>query len=267
VKSISASTEAAARRADRIVTCATSSKQQIVEAYDFPPNRVHVVPYGVDRSIFYPDHSGAGLALVRQRLGETRPYVLFAASLHPRKNLAAVRGAVESLARRGFPHVLALVPAPAPDRDDSSDLAEEGFAELPGFPGRVVRFDDPTDRQLSQLMSGADAVCQPSTSEGFGLTVLEAMSAGAAVVVSDRGSLPELVQRGGLVTEPSASAVEEALVRLITQRGVARRVRSRAVRRASKLSWERTAREWARVAALAAGDGDLRRVPQWGIRT
>lgn len=252
VEVIARSTESAVRRADRIVTCAHSSKQQIVAAYDVAPDLVHVVPFGVDRTIFHPDTSGRGSALVRDRIGENRPYVLFAASLHPRKNLAVVRGAVENLARRGFPHVLAVVAAPAPDRADSSELAEAGFAEIPGFPGRLVRFENPTDEELSALMSGADAVCQPSKSEGFGLTVLEAMSSGAVVVVSDRGSLPEVVRRGGLIVEPSVSALEQTLSDLFARPARARRLRHRAIRRAKRLSWERTARGWARVAALAA---------------
>jgi glycosyltransferase involved in cell wall biosynthesis len=255
VETIATATESAVRRADRIVTCASSSKRQIEETYGFPEDCVHVVLFGVDRTIFHPDSSGAGAAMVRDRLGESRPYILFAASLHPRKNLAAVRGAVESLARRGFPHVLALVAAPSPDRADSSELAGEAFAELSGYPGRLVHFEDPTDEELCSLMSSAAVVCQPSTSEGFGLTVLEAMSAGAAVVVSDRGSLPELVKRGGLVVEPSAAAVEQALAHLLSRPAAARRLRTRAVRRARQLSWERTAQGWARVAALAAGAG------------
>ena len=256
VEMIANSTASAVRRADRIVTCASSSKRQIVEAYDFPADCVDVVPFGVDRTVFHPDASGAGGAMVSEHLGENRPYVLFAASLHPRKNLSAVRGAVESLARRGFPHALAVVAAPAPDRSDSSELAREAFAELPGFPRRLVRFEDPTDAELCSLMSNAGAVCQPSTSEGFGLTVLEAMSSGAAVVVSDRGSLPELVKRGGMVVEPSASAVEQALVHLFSRPAAARRLRTRAVRRARQLSWERTAQGWARAATLAAGATD-----------
>ncbi len=258
VEVIARSTESAVQRADRIVTCSRSSKQQIVEAYDLPPGLVHVVPFGVDRTIFHPDVSGRGSALVRGHIGWNRPYILFAASLHPRKNLAAVRGAVENLARRGFPHVLTVVAAPAPDRVDSSDLAEAGFAEIPDFPGRLVRFEDPTDEELSALMSNADAVCQPSTSEGFGLTVLEAMSAGGVVVVSDRGSLPELVKRAGLIVEPSVSAVEQALANVLSRPAQARRLRARAIRRAKRFSWERTAKGWARVAALAARSADPR---------
>jgi glycosyltransferase involved in cell wall biosynthesis len=258
VENIAPATESAVRRADHIVTCSHSSKRQIMEAYDFPPERVHVVLLGVDSATFHPDPSGAGAALVRERLDQSRPYVLFAASLHPRKNLKAVRSAVEGLAHRGFPHALALVVAPAPDRADSSDLANEALAELPGFPGRLVHFEEPTDEELGALMAGAEAVCQPSTSEGFGLTVLEAMATGAAVVVSDRGSLPEVVQRGGLIVEPTASAVEQALADLITHPKAARRLRARALRRARRLTWERTAQGWARVAALAAGHAGRR---------
>ena len=101
-------------------------------------------------------------------------------------------------------------------------------------------------------MAGAVAVCQPSTSEGFGLTALEAMASGAAVVVSTRGSLPEVVGRGGRVVEPTAPAMEEALVDLITRPRAAARLRRRALRRARRLTWDSTAAGWLRVATLAA---------------
>jgi glycosyltransferase involved in cell wall biosynthesis len=252
VDTIAPLTEAGVMRADHIVTGALTSKHQIVRAYGVPPERVHVVPFGVNLATFHPDDRTVGRTLVRERVGEDRPYVLFAASLHPRKNLGAVRQAVTGLAERGWPHVLVLVAAPAPDRPDSSDLEAEALAELPGFPGRVVRFIDPSDQELSALMSGADAVCQPSTSEGFGLTPLEAMATGAAVVVSNRGSLPEVVGRGGSVVEPTAAAVEEALLDLVRHPRAAKRLRARALRRARRLTWDRTAEGWLRVAARAA---------------
>ena len=251
---IAPSTEAGAMRADRIVTGAQSSKHQIVDAYGVSPDRVHVVPFGVNLATFHPDDGNVGRMMVRKRIGEDRPYVLFAASLHPRKNLGAVRQAVAGLARRGFPHVLVLVAAPAPDRADSSDLEAEAFADLPGFPGRLVHFHDPSDQELSALMSGALAVCQPSTSEGFGLTPLEAMASGSAVVVSQRGSLPEVVGRGGRVVQPTAGAVEDALVDLITHPGATKRLRARALRRAKRLTWGHTAAGWLWVASLAAGE-------------
>ena len=59
-------------------------------------------------------------------------------------------------------------------------------------------------------MAGAAAFCLPSLMEGFGLTALEAMSCGVPVVVSDRGSLPEVVGDAGLVVAPTVDAVRDA---------------------------------------------------------
>jgi D-inositol-3-phosphate glycosyltransferase len=151
-----------------------------------------------------------------------------------------------------------IVAAPAPDRDDSSDLEEQAFAELPGFPGRVIRFIDPPDGELSALMGGADVMCQPSKAEGFGLTVLEAMAAGTPVIVSNRGSLPGVVGRAGRIVDPTPTAVEDALVDIITHPTIAARMSKRAVRRASRLSWDRTAEGWLRVARQAARLGGSR---------
>jgi glycosyltransferase involved in cell wall biosynthesis len=258
IEAIAPATEAAVKRADRIVTGATASKDQIVTTYAVPPERVHVIPFGVDRAMFHPGSGHIGRALVREQTGDDRPYVLFAASMHPRKNLDAVRGAVTGLATRGYPHVLALAVAPSPDRLDSSDLAARAFAGLPGFPGRVVRLINPSDQDLSGLMAGAAAVCQPSKSEGFGLTPLEAMASGAVVVVSNRGSLPEVVQRGGMVVEPTAEAVEATLAYLFTHPGAAKRQRARALRRAKPMTWDRTARGWLDVASTAVRESRRR---------
>jgi glycosyltransferase involved in cell wall biosynthesis len=258
VARIAKGTEDAVRRSDHIVTCSFSSKDQIVNTYGVAPERVHVVPLGIDPCVFRPVGPLATHSQLRTRAGLTGPYVLFAASLHPRKNLLSVRRAMTGLARRGFPHTLAIVASPAPDRPDSSHLEQQAFAELPGFPGRVVRIIDPSDHELNALMAGAVAVCQPSKAEGFGLTVLEAMAAGAPVVVSNRGSLPELVGRGGLIVEPTPEGVERALEDIITHPSAARRMSARALRRARRLTWDRTAEGWWRVAATAARAGEGR---------
>ena len=119
------------------------------------------------------------------------------------------------LARAGYPHALALVASPALDRPDSADLQREAVAELPGAPNRIAAVSDPTDDDLAGLMAEADAYCLPSLFEGFGLTALEAMACGTAVVVSDRGALPEVVGDAGLVVTPDADAVTSALERVL----------------------------------------------------
>ncbi len=126
------------------------------------------------RNGFQPDATGAGGAMVRcERLAET--------AVHPFCGLPPPAQEPDCCARCSrvcgtsrIPHVLSLV-APAPHRSDSSELAGEAFAQLPRLPGRLCVFEDPTDQESCSLMSNAGAVCQPSTSEGFGLLVQEAI--------------------------------------------------------------------------------------------
>jgi len=246
-------TRDAVRCATRIITASSSAKHEILNAYGIAAEHVHVVPHGVDRSIFHPTPATPGSLVDRLRAAET-PYVLFVASLHPRKNLAAVRSAVSAIAALGLPHILVIAASPSPDRADSSALERSAFSELPGAPGRLIRVVEPSDHELAQLMSGAAVMSQPSLAEGFGLTVLEAMACGAPLVVSNRGSLPEVVGNAAIVVEPTPDAVRDAIVRVVQQPELAARVRSDGLERAKHFSWQRAAEGWQHVLQLAAAN-------------
>jgi glycosyltransferase involved in cell wall biosynthesis len=251
VQRMSEGTRAAIASSNRIVTPSMSSCRDVISTYRVDPSLVDVVPLGVDSSVFRKfrevDAKSSPLSLPADR-----PYILFASSLHPRKNLSVVREAVRQLADLGFPHLLVIVSEPFPDRPDAEDRQSEAFGDLAGHPGRVVRVASPSDADLAVLMSNATALCQPSRHEGFGLTVLEAMATGTPVVVSRRASLPEVVGRCGWVVEPSPEDVRRALVEIISQPARSRVKAALGLRRAHKMSWERTAAGWSRSLQLAA---------------
>lgn len=252
-RGISARTQAAVRAADRVITLSGSAARDLAHLYDLDPERVHGVPLGVDPC--FSTRAAGGRALVaRARAGADAPYVLFAATIHPRKNLGALREAVGRLAREGLPHVLVVAGGPAVDRPDSSELERAASADLPGAPGRVVRFASPSDTQLAGLMAEADAFCLPSLYEGFGLTALEAMACGAPVVVSDRGSLPEVVGEAASVASPTPDDLHHALRNILTNPSLAAELRRAGPARAQAFTWERTARGWLDVLRRAAAD-------------
>ena len=249
-----ANTLAGVLAAAHVLTPSQWSRGQVLDAYGVREDRVHSVAYGADLAVFRPDVSG-GRARVAAVTGVADPrYVLFVGTLHPRKNFAALRHAVARLARRGFGHLLVLATANAPDRDDSSELRRRAEAELPGTPGRIVSIPAGADADLAALMAGADAVCQPSFSEGFGLTALEAMACGAPVIVSDRGSLPEIVDGGGLIVAPTSEAIERALARVLSDAGLSARLAADGRRRAEGFTWQRCVDGWLRVLERAAAD-------------
>ena len=234
----------ASRRAARIITPSSSSRDQIVAAGGIDSSKVHVVHHGVDNALFRPGRRRPRELLAGAGCDPERPYVLYASVIHPRKNLTALREAMVGLARRGLPHGLVLIAAAPPDRLDPSALEAEAVADLPGAPARVARFTDLGDDDVAALMANASAFCLPSLMEGFGFTALEAMAAGVPVVVSDRGSLPEVVGDAGIVVPPTGDAVEEALARVLTDPAEARVRADAGRRRALELNWERCGRGW-----------------------
>jgi glycosyltransferase involved in cell wall biosynthesis len=99
------------------------------------------------------------------------------------------------------------------------------------------------DDELPALYSACTVFLYPSLYEGFGLPALEAMSCGAAVVASDRSSLPEVVGDGGLLCNPDDPGDIAAKVRtLLVDPAARQRCSMRAQARAAEFSWEKTAR-------------------------
>lgn len=242
----------AARAATRILTVSASSKAQIVAAYDVPPDRVHVAHNGVDHATYRPGVPGAAELIARAGGDPDAPYVLFVSSVHPRKNLALLRGAVGELAARGLEVRLVLVAGPSPDRADSGELAAAAVAPIPGVAGPVVNLAGASDLEVAALMGGAAVFCLPSAMEGFGMSVAEAMACGTPVVVSDRGSLPEVVGEAGLVVPPEVDAVADALAAVLGDPALAAARGAAGRAYAARYSWEAMTDVWWEALTRAA---------------
>lgn len=136
----------------------------------------------------------------RERLvgrGVMNPFVLMLGTVEPRKNIPFGLSVFSSLALKN--------PAPS-----FVIAGHEGWKTHPTHhaiasaskKGKVIRLDEVTEMQRRDLLISADLVLVPSLSEGFGLVALEGIQAGASVIASDRGALPEIVGDTALPLEP-----------------------------------------------------------------
>jgi alpha-1,3-rhamnosyl/mannosyltransferase len=253
VDSLAGPTARAACAAAAVLTDSEWSRATIVDGGLAPAGRVHAVHLGVDAGRFAPERADAARVAARVPRLDGRPYVLFVGHVGPRKNLPALRSAMAGLARRGLPHALVVAAGVPPGHPDAAELRAAALAELPGAPGRVLALEGADDDDLAAVLAGAAALCLPSHAEGFGLPALEAMASGTPVVVSDRGALPEVVGDAGLVVEPAAEALEDALARVLEDAALAARLSAAGRERALGMSWARTAEGWLDVLAGAAG--------------
>jgi glycosyltransferase involved in cell wall biosynthesis len=215
-----------ARRADGIIVSSQFAAHEVERLFDIPSDRIAVCPAGA------PDW--------RQRAQEPAGdgYLLFFGTLEPRKNVGGLLDAYERLlaARHDVPPLVLAGRA--------TDAARPWLDRLTRSPldGHVrhVGYVDPADRRA--LYDGARMLVQPSFEEGFGMTVLEAMTAGVPVVAANRGALPEVLGDAGLLIEPDEPAqIADAIARILDDGAYASAAAAKGVLRAAQFSWARTA--------------------------
>jgi glycosyltransferase involved in cell wall biosynthesis len=232
---------AGARGADAVIAVSRFVAEELGDALGLPAEKVHAVPQGVDER-FRPASAGA-VAAAKRRLRLDAPYLLHVGTVEPRKNLAFLVDVLERL--EGFDGDLVLAGMlgwryePILQRIRSSPRAD-----------RIRRLSHVPDEDLPALYSGAEALVFPSLYEGFGLPPLEAMACGTPVVVSDGGSLPEVVGDAGEVVSGFRADEWAARVREVLGRGKAAG-RGRRMERAAGFRWEETARRTWEVYRLA----------------
>jgi glycosyltransferase involved in cell wall biosynthesis len=177
-------------------------------------------------------------ASFRRRMGLAGRVISTVGRQDPYKNVA---GLVRSL-----PDILAscpdvsLVVAGPPDPRYPESVRE---AARLGVAGRVRFTGWLPDADLGALYRASDAFVFPSLYEGFGLPPLEAMRFGTPVVASDRTSIPEILGDAAVYADPEdPAALARAVIRVLSDRALAARLRAAGPRQASRYSAERAAR-------------------------
>lgn len=165
---------ASLRRAARVVTVSRAVRDELCAEYALDPARVVVAPNGVDAAWATARPPGPA---ARARLGLPERYLLYVGNVEPRKGLPTLMQAHRAAraAGRDVPPLALVGPAGWGD-------AWQGH---PPDPRDVLRLGYLSDEDLRAVVAGSVAVCLPSRYEGFGLPVLEALSAGRPALASD----------------------------------------------------------------------------------
>jgi glycosyltransferase involved in cell wall biosynthesis len=157
------------------------------------------------------------------------PYFLFVGGTEKRKNLGAVLEAFSSL--DGFELRVVGKHTASPVHDAPR---EQTGVQWLGHVG---------EEELAELYRHATALVFPSSYEGFGLPLLEAMARRAPVIASDRSSIPEVARRAALLVDPDdVEALRDAMRRVAAEAGLREEMTRRGAEVVSGFSWEETAR-------------------------
>jgi glycosyltransferase involved in cell wall biosynthesis len=225
----------AARRSDRVIVDAASTRADVLRFLPVGEERVDVVPLGVSAG---EQAEPVAEAELRAKLrADDRPILLTVSAKRPHKNLLRLLDAVARIPVERRP-VLVLPGYPTPHE---AELREH--AVTTGVAGDVRFLDWVSAAELEALYAAAAAFVFPSLHEGFGLPVLEAMRRGTPVACSNTSSLPEVAGDAALLFDPTdPAAITASIERLLGDAAEADRLRAAGRARAARFTWERTAR-------------------------
>src|SRR6201996_7577458 len=213
--------ERVARSIPDLLTVSSSSATDITTDFGVHPDQLHVVPLGVDTTMFAP-------------------------SAGPRipGRIIAIASADRPL--KGVGHLLQLVAKLEPNGPTEKLIAELGISDI------VHTSNGLSDAELARLFASAEIACIPSLYEGFSLPAVEAMASGTPIVASRAGALPEVLGPDDgcarLVPPGDASELIRVVGELLDSPAELKRLGAAGRRRAVEVfSWESVAAQTVRV--------------------
>jgi glycosyltransferase involved in cell wall biosynthesis len=233
------------RRADAIIAVSHRTKQDLVQTYGMPPDKVTVI-YEAAAPRFVPQPH-TKVAEVRAHYGLPERYLITVCAIEPRKNHAGFLRAFEALCSEGDDLYWVIV-------GSKGWLYEGFFAALERSPARerVILPGYIKDEDLAAVYAGAQACVFPSLGEGFGLPPLEAMSCGTPVVSSNAFSLPEVGGNAARYFDPhSVEQMIETMRPVLADPDLRADMREQSLAQAARFSWSKAAEEtWALYQSL-----------------
>ena len=226
--------------ADRISADSHATRSDLIEKLNVPPEKVTTIHLAVN-PLYQRDYAAADIHKTLKQHNLPQGFILFVGTLEPRKNVPTLIKAYRQL-RQETP-----VDAPLVLVGGKGWIYDEIFATIDalGLQEHVRHLSGVFDQQLAHLYHAAGVLVTPSHYEGFGLPALEAMNCGCPVVVSNRGSLPEIVGPNGvMIDDPDDAAAWADILRRVLTDAALREVMARNGRsHAATFSWEKAARQ------------------------
>lgn len=245
---------AAIRDGAAVITNTTSEAQDLQRLYGAASDRVHVIPPGVDISIFHPDDDASSAP---DTPAEERAFVIgFAGRLQALKGpqvlvqaLSLIHSEQPKMAVRAW---IAGVGSPEFTTELKTQITDSGLTDSVELMGSIPV------TELAARFRSSDVVVVPSSSETFGLVALEAQACGTPVVATDVDGLRHAVEdgvTGWLLPDRSPGTWAQALVEIAADPQERQRRAVAAAHRARGFSWEATANAHVNVyQAVGAGE-------------
>ncbi|HUP83071.1 MAG TPA: glycosyltransferase family 1 protein [Candidatus Limnocylindria bacterium] len=230
------------RRSAAVTAVSEFTRRRLMDLYQLPPDKVHVVYDGVSSHWRPTTPAETAAALAGLHLPER--FVFFAGTSHERKNLPRLIAAVAALRAGGHADLGLVLAGPIGAAHDAVEAAITANRAVEW----VQRLGYVTDEALRALYGAATAVAYVSLYEGFGLPVVEALASGGTVVASSTTGVREAAGDACVLVDPAdVEAIAEGLRAALEDARFREELRGRARAHLARFTWTRAAEAMATV--------------------
>jgi glycosyltransferase involved in cell wall biosynthesis len=224
-------------KGDLIITPSFSTKNDLIKIYKIPETKIKVIYLGVNKRIFKP----VDRKIARERLKkyfDFERYILTVATSIMRKNIPFLIDVYKILKDKKIEEKLVIIVGTDFLKYEILKLIKEKNIN------DVFVFSEIPTEEMPYFYSGAELFVFLSLYEGFGLPVVEAMSCGCPVIVSNVSSLPEIVNNPEICVNPyNIAEASDRIYEILTDENSKLNLSKKSIERAKIFDWEKCARE------------------------
>lgn len=232
------------KRADAIVAVSDSTKEDVIEKYGVPAEKVFRIYSGVGDEYQKIDRNDSRLVEIKEKYKLPFKFIFFLGTIEPRKNIPALVRAFDRLKDLDLAGSYKLKLVISGSRGWKSRQTVEAMKNS-RYSNDIIFISNVPNEDKNAIYNLSTIFVYPSFLEGFGFPVLEAMRCAVPVVASNVSSLPELVGAEGILIDPEKpDEVFMALKSLLENKDLNIYFRERGWRKSFVFSWKKTVAEF-----------------------
>jgi glycosyltransferase involved in cell wall biosynthesis len=228
------------KQANHIITVSQQTAHDVTQILGIPPAQITVVPnatsgfhplFPLEREVLRQHH----------KLSSNTTCLLNVGSNHPRKNITTILQVIQHLKTQQIPIQFWKV-------GEDFTPAQQAWIQAHHLESSVTYLGKPDQPTLMELYNAADMLLAPSTHEGFGITLLEAMACGTPVITANTSAMPEVVGEAGVLIDPlSVEAIAAAILHLRRDNTYRQTLIQKGLERVKAFTWETVAEVIAQI--------------------
>ena len=218
---------------DALIAVSKNLKQEILKNYPIKKQKISYIPNGVDLKVFKPEN-----------IPQEDKKILYIGRFSLEKGIDLLPKIIEKIFKRNKKIKFEIV---ASDKNipNSLNKTKEKIEKLMiQHPNRIIWHKEYINREeLAKIYNECLIYIQPSRYEAFGLTLLEAMACGKAVICTNKGGMPEVVENAGIILPFNSNLFVKEILRLLHNHKLRERYGRRGIERVKSFKWNNIAKK------------------------